>query len=284
MRNVVLAYALVCSCAFAQQESHGIVAGFFSGTPPTFDWRLGLSIPNQTGAFASMPSTCTVGQMYFAIDQTAGKNLYGCTTTNTWTLESGSSGSSSSSSPPPGLMVSYVNATQLSIGGNCSSSTPCYVRAGDSTYTYTSNMLATLSSGSGTAYVYITSDGTVVVGNTMTVSCSGGCLAQSGISAFPSESIPLATWAASSGAWSATGQNVAATLSRDIILAGTGLVSSVAGGTFVLSADTSLIGFRAPVPATSSASCATGNWSSDTSFFYICVSTNAWKRVAIASW
>lgn len=37
----------------------------------------------------SLPGTCTVGQYYFKTDAVAGQNLYGCTATNTWTLQSG---------------------------------------------------------------------------------------------------------------------------------------------------------------------------------------------------
>lgn len=41
-----------------------------------------LNIPNAT----SNPGTCTIGQIHFDNDATAGVNLYGCTASNTWTL------------------------------------------------------------------------------------------------------------------------------------------------------------------------------------------------------
>ncbi len=41
-----------------------------------------LLIPNAT----TNPGTCTVGQIHFDTDATAGQNMYGCTATNTWTL------------------------------------------------------------------------------------------------------------------------------------------------------------------------------------------------------
>lgn len=44
--------------------------------------------PMKTGT--ALPSTCTVGDMYFNLSGTAGQNLYACTATNTWTLESSS--------------------------------------------------------------------------------------------------------------------------------------------------------------------------------------------------
>ncbi len=55
------------------------------------------TLPAKTGAAASKPGTCTVGETYFANDATAGQNLYFCTASNTWTqqLNSGGGGSAS---------------------------------------------------------------------------------------------------------------------------------------------------------------------------------------------
>jgi hypothetical protein len=39
------------------------------------------------GTLANMPSSCTLGQLYFATDAPAGTNLYGCLTGNAWTPE-----------------------------------------------------------------------------------------------------------------------------------------------------------------------------------------------------
>ena len=54
----------------------------FSGAPGTK--------PMQTGT--TLPSTCTTGQMFFLTSAPAGSNLYGCESTNIWTLEGGGSG------------------------------------------------------------------------------------------------------------------------------------------------------------------------------------------------
>lgn len=61
----------------------------------TVDWsqikasdRLGSGPMGQStssGPLASKPATCSVGQMYFANDASAGLNLLFCTATNTWT-------------------------------------------------------------------------------------------------------------------------------------------------------------------------------------------------------
>jgi hypothetical protein len=46
--------------------------------------------PVKTGT--TLPSTCTVGDLFFQTSAPAGSNLYGCASTNTWMLESGSGG------------------------------------------------------------------------------------------------------------------------------------------------------------------------------------------------
>lgn len=50
-----------------------------------------LRIPNST----SLPGTCTVGDVYFDSDATVGQNVYGCTSTNTWTLQGDGGGGGS---------------------------------------------------------------------------------------------------------------------------------------------------------------------------------------------
>jgi len=55
------------------------------------------TLPAVKGTAASKPGTCTIGEMYFATDATAGQNWYFCTAANTWTqqLNSGSGAVSS---------------------------------------------------------------------------------------------------------------------------------------------------------------------------------------------
>lgn len=47
------------------------------------------TLPMKSGTAANMPSTCSVGETYFASDTPPGSNFYGCTSTNTWTPEGG---------------------------------------------------------------------------------------------------------------------------------------------------------------------------------------------------
>ena len=59
-------------------------------TPP-------LALVSQAGPLANIPPACTLGQLYFATDQTAGQNVYGCTTAGNpgvWTLQAGGSSGS----------------------------------------------------------------------------------------------------------------------------------------------------------------------------------------------
>jgi hypothetical protein len=37
-------------------------------------------------------------------------------------------------------------------------------------------------------------------------------------------------------------------------------------------------------PASATAPCATGEWTADASFIYVCIATNTWKRAALAGW
>jgi hypothetical protein len=63
-------------------------ANTFTGTH-TFGGATGI-IPAKTGASASLPATCTVGQQYFKTDASAGHNRFDCTATDTWTEIAGS--------------------------------------------------------------------------------------------------------------------------------------------------------------------------------------------------
>ena len=61
------------------------------------DWTgVGHSLPLKTGTAAGKPATCTVGELYFATEATAGQQIYECSSANTWTqqLNSGSGGGS----------------------------------------------------------------------------------------------------------------------------------------------------------------------------------------------
>ncbi len=233
---------------------------------------------------ATMPGICTVGEMFYLSTAAAGANLYGCTATNTWTLESGASGAQAASQLTD-LKPTLTSGTVLTIGANCSAATPCNVRTGGVTHSITSSTSATISAGSGTAYFYLGPDGTLTVGHTMTVNCASGCVAAPGISAFPSDAVPLFTWTATSGTWdSSGGVDWRAFQSTTNIGAGSGLLGAAANGLTTLSIDPTLVGMWVPVPGNSSSTCTKGAWSLDTSFYYVCVAANTWRRTALTTW
>lgn len=47
-----------------------------------------------TGVLSGIPATCTVGQIAFITDATAGQNIYECASTNVWTQQTGGGGGS----------------------------------------------------------------------------------------------------------------------------------------------------------------------------------------------
>jgi hypothetical protein len=244
----------------------------FSGASATKPFRSGTGLP----------STCGLGEMYYRLDASAGMNVYGCTSTNSWTLEQG---------PPAASMASQLgdfavarsSATVLIIGANCSTSTPCVVRFGALVYSFGSSATATISAGSGLALVYISSTGVLTVGSNVTATC-GGCTALTGVTAFPPDAIPIFTWSATSGTWDTTGgADQRAFLSSKSVSAGTGITTTEISGKTQLAADTSVIGLRVGSPATSSTACTMGSWATDGSFFYLCTATNVWRRAALST-
>ncbi len=132
-------------------------------------------------------------------------------------------------------------STILTIGAGCSAATPCNVRFGNVVYALTSPVRATLGSGAtGTAFIYVSSDGSVNVGSNMSVVCSG-CNAISGVVSYPVNTIPLYTWTATSGIWNGTGTDKRAMLSTKGLTALTGLTAVDTGALTAIGIDTSVV-------------------------------------------
>jgi hypothetical protein len=247
-----------------------------------------FSAANLTKPFKSgtgFPSTCSVGEMFYKLDASAGANLYACTALNSWTLEQGSGGGgASSASQLSDFAVTRTSATTLGIGANCSVSTPCQVRFGSLVYSFGSGATVTISAGSGLAFVYVSSSGALTVGHNVTASCNTGCVAQSGVTAFPGDAIPLFSWSATGGAWDVNGgADQRAFLSSKAVTAGAGLTTAEVSGKTQLSADPAVIGMRTAAPSTSGSACTVGSWALDASFFYVCIGANSWRRAALSS-
>jgi hypothetical protein len=244
----------------------------FSGASATKPFRSGTGLP----------STCGLGEMYYRLDAAAGTNLYGCTATNSWTLEQAPAASMASQLGD--FAVTWANATTLAIGTNCSTTTPCLARFGALVYSFQSGAIATISAGSGLALVYVSSAGVLTVGSNVTASCNTGCTALSGVTAFPPDAIPVFTWSATNGTWDATGgADQRAFLSSKSVTAGTGITTTEISGKTQLSADTTVIGLRVAAPATSATACTAGSWATDGSYFYLCTVTNVWGRAALST-
>jgi hypothetical protein len=230
----------------------------------------------------AFPATCTTGQLFFLLSGAPGSNVYACTSSNTWVLESGGSGGSGGSATSlPDLKVIAAGATVLTIGGTCTSSSLCNARFGNTDYSYSQSSQATITAGSGTAYIYLLPDGSVNVGSNVSVTCQF-CNSISGVTGFPPNSIPLATWAASNGTWS-TGVDVRAFQSTTAVIPQTGLIATSVPGETLLGIDTTVIGLMTAVPATSSGACNPGVWATDGSYYYLCVAANTWKRAALTT-
>lgn len=243
----------------------------------------GASATKPLKSGTGLPSSCGLGELYYRLDAAAGMNIYGCTASNSWTLEQGPPAASMASQLGD-FAVTQTSATTLAIGAGCTLATPCTVRFGALVFSFGAGATATISAGSGLAFVYVSSAGVLTVGHNVTASCNGGCTAQSGITAFPSDAIPLFTWSANNGSWDANGgADQRAFLSSKSVTAGLGLTSVEVSGKTQLSADTSVIGLRTSAPATSSSACTAGSWATDGSYFYLCTSTNMWMRAALAS-
>ncbi|MEO8099704.1 MAG: hypothetical protein ABI811_18540 [Acidobacteriota bacterium] len=235
------------------------------------------TLPVKTGT--SLPASCQRAELFFKLDAVPGANLYGCASTNTWTREGGSDGASSV------LEVIRNNPTTLSIGSFCSTGTPCNVRFGNTVYSIQNGATATVSAGSATAFIFISSAGVLTVGHTLTLTCSAACLSSSGVSGFPVDSIPLFTWSATGGTWDATGGvDFRAFLSSKITRAGLGLIGAEAAGITTLSVDPTMLPLRAAAPASATSACTAGRWAFDSSFFYVCIAANTWVRAGMASW
>ncbi len=72
--------------------------------------------PVQTGT--ALPAVCSVGQMFFNSAAPAGQNVYGCTATNIWTLQSGggSGGGSGSGLPSQTGIPGYLTTNGTAAG------------------------------------------------------------------------------------------------------------------------------------------------------------------------
>ncbi|MGI8991378.1 MAG: hypothetical protein ACR2I2_17570 [Bryobacteraceae bacterium] len=155
----------------------------------------------------------------------------------------GGTGGASMASQLGDFGVVRTSGTVLTVGGNCSSATPCNFRFGSTVYPVTSSSSATLGTTSGgIAYFYLTSDGLLNAGTNLPVTCSAGCNVTAGATAFPSNSIPLFTWTALNSAWDANGgRDYRGFLTGKSVIGGTGTAASDLGWQTILGVDTAVV-------------------------------------------
>ncbi|HXG32189.1 MAG TPA: hypothetical protein VNJ11_02405 [Bryobacteraceae bacterium] len=207
-----------------------------------------------TGDLGSTTVARIRGRSVSSVAPTDGQVLAWSAATSEWVPATvgggGGSGGGAANTP---LDVTRSTATDLSVGSNCSLASPCRVRVGSVVYSFTAAATATVTSGGGTAYIYVAGDGTLTVGipsSGMAVACNG-CTAVAGVTAFPADSIPVYEWAASSAQWATTGTDRRSILSAGRRFAsGPGIVVSESGNTVTISATGSGGGGGGPAYAT----------------------------------
>jgi hypothetical protein len=211
-----------------------------------------------------------VGQLFYKTNSLAGNNLFGCTSTNIWTVLG-------SALPAIGTQLGDFQTTvsgntTLSVGVGCSFLTPCNARFVETTSSFASPATITASAGTGTARIYIDGSTTPpalhVRASGLTLGCSGmNCTTDTG-TAFPSNSIPLYTWTATNGIWDPTGgQDFRAILSNYQVSAGAGLVITQTGGAASFAVDSAVVPTFLTATATIAFSAiATGACSADQTF------------------
>ena len=139
------------------------------------------------------------------------------------------------------LAVTLSSPTVLTLGASCSAATPCNVRFGNTVQSIQTPSTATVAGGTGTAFIYVDQNGVLTVGHSMTVNCSVGCQSEPGITTFPYDVIPIATWGAVNGVWNQQGNDWRSWLSTQIINAGQGIVVVEAGTATTIAVDTALV-------------------------------------------
>jgi hypothetical protein len=205
-------------------------------------------LPNAGGDLSGTLTTATVkaiqGQAVSSTLPSNGQALLWNSSASAWQPANVSTASGVAMAYQLGdLAAVRTSPTLLTIGAGCAAASPCNVRFGYQVYSITNNATATISgTGIGTAYIYLNSSGTLMVGNNLTVTCSAGCTQQAGITSFPPNVLPVYTWTATNGTWDATGgRDQRAFLSAKTLAAGQGIIVTEAPGQTTLAVDNGVI-------------------------------------------
>lgn len=107
-RLLILIVALLTAASALAQSSSATVTSA-SGS--------NIALVRQAGT--SLPATCSVGQLFFKSNATAGQNIYQCATANTWTQEIGGTGTIPLTSARIFVGNSSNIATGVVLSGDC---------------------------------------------------------------------------------------------------------------------------------------------------------------------
>lgn len=137
--------------------------------------------PNKSGT--SLPATCTVGDTYFKTDATTGRNVYGCTSTDTWTVQGDGTAAAVAAADLTDLKVTVGSASVLNVAaGTYGNNADAYTMSATS-FTITTSSISSLHTAS-PARLNISSAlyAELVDGDTTMVTVTGGsgCSALSG--------------------------------------------------------------------------------------------------------
>jgi hypothetical protein len=247
----------------------------FSGAVSTSPVKVGMVFP----------ATCVVGQLFFLSNAPSGANLYACTGTNTWSLETGGGGgggSVTSTSIGQGNFVSPASGSGVAYVGSPAVCPASLVRGqvywlkpdvANSTSAPTLNICSfgpigiIHRDGSGLGlgelavgvYAYpLIFDGTSFeLGYESPSAGPTGCLTITRTNSQPLFDINTACLPILTGANSWTGAN-----------------------DFTASP---FLALPSATPSSSSAACTRGSIQYDVSYIYICVASNTWKRMALST-
>jgi uncharacterized protein YdbL (DUF1318 family) len=227
------------SSSFASQTTVVILGSMHQlGTANLLVGCYDTSVP----ALRVQPNTVSVHPTLFDVTITFAVAQSGRCVVSSGGGGSGTSGGASMGAQLGDFNVTETTPTVLTIGANCSTATPCNIRWGGRVYTFTASKTVTLTAGTGMAYFYIDSNGTLNAGHNLTLTCTSPCSAVAGVIAFPVNSIPLFTWSATNGTWDvAGGSDKRAFLSGKTLNAGTGIVTLDTGSTTSIAVDSAAV-------------------------------------------
>lgn len=126
--------------------------------------------------------------------------------------------------PIPQPMVPNVertSTTRLTVGSNCSASTPCLFRFGGEVDGLSAPVTVDVTGGTGTLEIKTSGGGiTVYTSGTLAVTCGGACGTTMTQGYHPQDGLlPIYEWNAASGAWDSTGTDLRALLFQQLIIA-----------------------------------------------------------------